>query len=212
MEKELSVDENGENKITDNSNDSEDVDTDPHEPEEGSSLEESKVQNHKELTDITVKSEASESEMILESCNTDLKRVSVPNNILFVKRLDEEDANIAGRSCLLFSAIPLPSGSCIGPFKGEIVSLSSIKQGDLVLQVSYLTFVFTFMKTKNIYRKIQRRILILAFSVGRCQLCFPVVLIVTMRNNEWEMNYQTSSTHVSANFLSLFYNRILVIR
>lgn len=132
MEKEMSIEENGENKPTDHSSDSLNGVSDQEEPE--TSLKVSEVQTHKEQTDINVKSEASESEMILESCNS-LKRVSVPNNILFLKRLDEEDANIAGRSCLLFSAIPLPSGSCIGPFKGEIVSLSSIKQGDLVLQV-----------------------------------------------------------------------------
>lgn len=132
MEKEMSIEENGENKPTDHSSDSQNGASDQEEPEV--SLKVSEVQTNKEQSDITVKSEASESEMILESCNS-LKRVSVPNNILFLKRLDEEDANIAGRSCLLFSAIPLPSGSCIGPFKGEIVSLSSIKQGDLVLQV-----------------------------------------------------------------------------
>lgn len=130
MEKE-SIEENGENKTTDHSSDSQNGASDQEESK--TSLKVSEVQTNKEQTDINVKSEASESEMILESCNS-LKRVSVPNNILFLKRLDEEDANIAGRSCLLFSAIPLPSGSCIGPFKGEIVSLSSIKQGDLVLQ------------------------------------------------------------------------------
>lgn len=131
MEKEP-IEENGENKPTDHSSDSQNGASDQEESK--TSLKVSEVQTNKEQTDINVKSEASESEMILESCNS-LKRVSVPNNILFLKRLDEEDANIAGRSCLLFSAIPLPSGSCIGPFKGEIVSLSSIKQGDLVLQV-----------------------------------------------------------------------------
>lgn len=141
MEKEMSIEENGENKPTDHSSDSQNGASDQEEPEE--SLKVSEVQTNKEQSDITVKSEASESEMILESCNS-LKRVSVPNNILFLKRLDEEDANIAGRSCLLFSAIPLPSGSCIGPFKGEIVSLSSIKQGDLVLQVRR-NFSYTFI-------------------------------------------------------------------
>ncbi|XP_061197753.1 zinc finger protein ush-like isoform X1 [Saccostrea echinata] len=135
MEKELSVDESGEDKINAHSNESKGISEDQQEPEEGSNSKESKEQNHNLQTNIVVKNEVSESEMILENGNTEyLKRVSVPNNILFVKKLDEEDANIAGRSCLLFSAIPLPSGSCIGPFKGEIVSLSSIKQGDLVLQ------------------------------------------------------------------------------
>ena len=134
MEKELAVDENGGDKPNDHSSDCESVTADQADPETSSEV--SEVQIHKEQTDIVVKSESSESEMILESCNT-LKRVSVPNNILFLKRLDEEDASIAGRSCLLFSAIPLPAGSCIGPFKGEIVSLSSIKQGDLVLQVRH---------------------------------------------------------------------------
>lgn len=73
-----------------------------------------------------MKSEVFESEMILESCNF-LKRVSVLNNILFLKRLDEEDVNIVGCFCFLFSVILLFFGSCIGFFKGEIVFFSFIK-------------------------------------------------------------------------------------
>lgn len=56
------------------------------------------------------------------------------NDVLLLKKVDKDEAHLTGRSFLVCAAIPLPKGSCIGPFDAEIVSLSSIRQGDMVLQ------------------------------------------------------------------------------
>jgi len=66
-----------------------------------------------------------------------LKSINFPNDVLFLKKVDAEEAREIGRAYLVCTAIPLQKGSSIGPFLGERVSLSSIRQGDLVLQVGY---------------------------------------------------------------------------
>ena len=65
-----------------------------------------------------------------------LKSLCFPNDVLSLKKVDDSEIASVGRSYLVCSAIPLQTGSSIGPFSGELVSLSSIQQGDLVLQVS----------------------------------------------------------------------------
>jgi hypothetical protein len=87
----------------------------------------------------TIKSEPADAEVIQDNddeTNRDEKSpVIFLNDVLILKKVEKDEAQQMGRSFLVCSAIPLPKGSSIGPFDAEIVSLSSIRQGDMVLQV-----------------------------------------------------------------------------
>ncbi|XP_021365821.1 zinc finger protein ush-like isoform X2 [Mizuhopecten yessoensis] len=63
-----------------------------------------------------------------------LKSLSFPSDILSLRKVEGEEALRVGRPYIVCTAIPLQKGSSIGPFLGEHVSLSSVRQGDLVLQ------------------------------------------------------------------------------
>lgn len=63
-----------------------------------------------------------------------LKSLSFPSDILSLRKVEGEEALRVGRPYVVCTAIPLQKGSSIGPFLGEHVSLSSVRQGDLVLQ------------------------------------------------------------------------------
>ncbi|KAK3085791.1 hypothetical protein FSP39_008721 [Pinctada imbricata] len=65
-----------------------------------------------------------------------LEHSSYPDEVLFLKKVDDDDIIAASRPYLVCNSVPLSKGSCFGPFRGEVVSLSSIQQGDLVLQES----------------------------------------------------------------------------
>lgn len=67
-----------------------------------------------------------------------LKSLSFPSDILILKKVEGEEALRTGRPYVVCTEIPLQKGSSIGPFRGEHVSLSSVRQGDLVLQVRYI--------------------------------------------------------------------------
>ncbi|XP_060082340.1 zinc finger protein ZFPM1-like [Ylistrum balloti] len=63
-----------------------------------------------------------------------LKSLSFPSDILSLRKVEGDEALRVGRPYVVCTAIPLQKGSSIGPFLGEHVSLSSVRQGDLVLQ------------------------------------------------------------------------------
>ncbi|XP_033754309.1 zinc finger protein ush-like [Pecten maximus] len=63
-----------------------------------------------------------------------LKSLSFPSDILSLRKVEGEEALRVGRPYVVCTAIALQKGSSIGPFLGEHVSLSSVRQGDLVLQ------------------------------------------------------------------------------
>lgn len=88
-------------------------------------------------SNATIKSEPASPEVPNDRVSTqdDKAPVIFLNDVLLLKKVDKDEAHLTGRSFLVCAAIPLPKGSCIGPFDAEIVSLSSIRQGDMVLQV-----------------------------------------------------------------------------
>ncbi|VDI45814.1 zinc finger protein ZFPM1 [Mytilus galloprovincialis] len=87
-------------------------------------------------SNATIKSEPASPEVPNDRVSTqdDKAPVIFLNDVLLLKKVDKDEAHLTGRSFLVCAAIPLPKGSCIGPFDAEIVSLSSIRQGDMVLQ------------------------------------------------------------------------------
>ena len=53
--------------------------------------------------------------------------------------LQELEVNVHGNptpSWMICSAIPLPKGSSLGPFAGDMVSSDNIRVGDLIVEVS----------------------------------------------------------------------------
>lgn len=71
-----------------------------------------------------------------------MKRLNFPADLLTLRQVDESEFLQTGIPWSVISVAPLPKGSTVGPYQGETVALSSIKPGELVLQVNILFVLF----------------------------------------------------------------------
>ena len=114
-------------------------------PDDNRTQSKDSIKDDKVTEDMGIKEEPNTKPEIKEESNltvdedpitdTSSRTMILPDDVLFLKKVDDEDIIATGRPYLVCNSIPLPKGSTIGPFRGELVSLSSIQQGDLVLQV-----------------------------------------------------------------------------
>ena len=66
-----------------------------------------------------------------------MKKLNFPSDLLSLKKVKESEFLQTGIPWSISSHIPLSKGTSIGPYQGEMVALSSIKPGQLVLQVNF---------------------------------------------------------------------------
>jgi len=64
-----------------------------------------------------------------------MKRLNFPADLLTLRQVDESEFLQTGIPWSITTQVPVSQGSTIGPYKGETIALSSIKPGELVLQV-----------------------------------------------------------------------------
>lgn len=65
-----------------------------------------------------------------------MNRLNFPVDLLTLRQVDEAEFLQTGIPWSVTSVTALPKGSTVGPYQGETVALSSIKPGELVLQVN----------------------------------------------------------------------------
>lgn len=71
-----------------------------------------------------------------------MKRLNFPAELLTLRQVDETEFLQTGIPWSVTAQVAVPKGTTIGPYQGETVALSSIKPGELVLQVSHYTLVY----------------------------------------------------------------------
>lgn len=71
-----------------------------------------------------------------------MKRLNFPVELLTLRQVDETEFLQTGIPWSVTAQVAVPKGTTIGPYQGETVALSSIKPGELVLQVSHYTLVY----------------------------------------------------------------------
>ncbi|KAL3860678.1 hypothetical protein ACJMK2_010769 [Sinanodonta woodiana] len=69
-----------------------------------------------------------------------------PSDVLSLRKVEESEFIQTGIAWSILANIALQKGSTIGPYRGELVSLSSIKPGQLVLQFQGPSGEFAFIK------------------------------------------------------------------
>lgn len=65
-----------------------------------------------------------------------MKRLKFPTDLLTLRQVEESEFLQTGIPWSVMTQVTVSKGSTIGPYQGETVALSSIKPGELVLQVS----------------------------------------------------------------------------
>lgn len=68
-----------------------------------------------------------------------MRKLNFPTDLLTLRQVDESEFQQTGIPWSVTSLATLPKGCTVGPYQGETVALSSIKPGELVLQVSMLS-------------------------------------------------------------------------
>ncbi|KAK6184615.1 hypothetical protein SNE40_007054 [Patella caerulea] len=63
-----------------------------------------------------------------------LSHLQLPSDVLHLKRIEVNVDNNPTYGWVVCSGIPLPKGSSLGPFQGEIISTEKVQMGDLILQ------------------------------------------------------------------------------
>ena len=72
-----------------------------------------------------------------------VNQLQLPSDVLYLR---QQEVNIHGTPNLgwvVCCAIPLPQGSSLGPFQGQLVAPEDVKVGDLIVQVSLKPLIFT---------------------------------------------------------------------
>jgi len=70
-----------------------------------------------------------------------MKRLKFPQELLTLRQVEETEFLQTGIPWSITAQVAVPKGTTIGPYLGETIALSSIKPGELVLQVSHPTFI-----------------------------------------------------------------------
>ena len=70
-----------------------------------------------------------------------MKKSNFPSDILTLKKVDESVFSETGVPWIVVCAVPLPKGSSIGPYTGEMVSISEVKDKQHILQVYHMNCV-----------------------------------------------------------------------
>ncbi|XP_041377181.1 zinc finger protein ZFPM1-like [Gigantopelta aegis] len=65
-----------------------------------------------------------------------MKHLQLPNDVLFLKKINVSMHGNSAVCWVVCCAIPLPKGSSLGPFQGEITLAEKVKVGDMILQFS----------------------------------------------------------------------------
>ena len=66
-----------------------------------------------------------------------MRKSNFPSDILTLKKVDESVFCETGVPWMVLSAVPLPKGSSIGPYAGEMVALTDLRDKQHILQVYY---------------------------------------------------------------------------
>ena len=64
-----------------------------------------------------------------------MRKSNFPSDILTLKKVDESVFCETGVPWIVVSAVPLPKGSSIGPYTGEMVAVTDFKDKEHILQV-----------------------------------------------------------------------------
>ena len=70
-----------------------------------------------------------------------MRHLQLPNDVLFLKKINVTMHGNSAVCWVVCCAIPLPKGSSLGPFQGEITLAEKVKVGDMILQVGNLYLI-----------------------------------------------------------------------
>lgn len=69
-----------------------------------------------------------------------VNQLQLPSDVLYLRQQEMNIHGTASVGWVVCCAIPLPQGSSLGPFQGQLVSPEAVKVGDLIVQVRFSLF------------------------------------------------------------------------